>query len=58
MTPTPKMQEIEASRQRLLENQSSKLSRKLINKVADELHEEEMNRIGKPTHVGDIAKTL
>jgi len=58
MTPTIKMQEIEESRQRLLKNQSSKLSIKLINEVADELHEAEMQRIGKPTHVGYIAKTL
>jgi hypothetical protein len=36
------MQEIEESRQRLLKKQSSKLSRKLINEVADELHEKEM----------------
>ena len=58
MTPTQRMQEIEASRQRLLKNQTSKLSRMLINEVADEAHESEMIRIGKPTPVGDIAKTL
>ena len=58
MTPTERMQEIEATRQRLLKNQTSKISRKLINEAADELHEKEMQRIGKPTSVGDIAKTL
>lgn len=58
MTPTPRMQEIEESRQRLLKNQSSKLSIKLINEVANELQEQEMQRIGKSTQVGDIAKTL
>jgi len=58
MTPTERMQEIEATRQRLLKNQKSKISRKLINESADELHEKEMQRIGKPTPVGDIAKTL
>ena len=58
MTPTERMQEIEATRQRLLKNQTSKISRKLINESADELHENEMQRIGKPTPVGDIAKTL
>ena len=58
MTPTERMQEIEATRQRLLKNQTSKISRKLINEAADELHENEMQRIGKPTSVGDIAKTL
>jgi len=42
MSPTEKMLEIEDSRQRLLKNQSSKLSRKLINEVADELHDKEM----------------
>jgi hypothetical protein len=42
MTPTERMQEIEASRQRLLEKQTSYLTRKLINEVADELHEKEM----------------
>ena len=44
MTPTEKMQEIQASRERLLERQTSKLSRKLINEVADELHEQEMEQ--------------
>lgn len=58
MTPTERMQEIEATRQRLLENQTSYISRKLTNEVSDELHEKEMQRIGKPTPVGDIAKTL
>lgn len=58
MTPTEEMQRIEAYRQRLLQNQTSKLSRRLINEVADEAHESEMIRIGKPTPVGDIAKTL
>ena len=42
MTPTEEMQRIEESRQRLLKNQTSKLSIKLINEVADELHEAEM----------------
>lgn len=58
MTPTERMQEIEASRQRLLDNHVNKLSRKLINEAADELHEQEMERIGKPANVGDIAKLL
>lgn len=58
MTPTERMQEIEASRQRLLKNQTSKLSRKLINEVADELHQQEMQRLGKTMQVGDIAKLL
>lgn len=58
MTPTERMQEIEATRQRLLKNQTSYISLKLTNEVADELHENEMQRIGKPTPVGDIAKTL
>ena len=44
MIPTEKMQEIQASRERLLERQTSKLSRKLINEVADELHQEEMEK--------------
>jgi hypothetical protein len=58
MTPTIRMQEIEATRQRLLQRQTSKISIRLINEAADEAHESEMIRIGKPTHVGDIAKTL
>ena len=58
MTPTEKMQEIHASRERLLKNQTSNISKSLINEVADELQEQEMVRIGKPTQVGDIAKTL
>jgi hypothetical protein len=61
MTPTQKMQEIEASRQRLLENQTSKLSIKLINEVADELHEAEVEKyqiLNSPAHVGDVAKEL
>lgn len=58
MTPTERMQEIEATRQRLLQRQTSKISIRLINEAADEAQESEMIRIGKPTHVGDIAKTL
>lgn len=58
MTPTEEMQRIEAYRQRLLKNQTSKLIRRLINELADEAHEAEMQRIGKPTPVGDISKTL
>ena len=44
MIPTEKMQEIQSSRERLLERQTSKLSRKLIIEVADELHEQEMEK--------------
>ena len=58
MTPTERMQEIEATRQRLLQRQTSKISIRLINEAADEAQESEMIRIGKPMHVGDIAKTL
>jgi len=42
MTPTEKMQEIQASKERLLENQTSCLIRKFIKEVADELQEQEM----------------
>jgi len=44
MTPTVMMQKIEEHRQRLLKNQSSEQSRKIINETADELHEEETKR--------------
>ena len=52
------MQEIEDSRQRLLNRNNGKIMRECINEAADELHNQEMERIGKPTPVGDIAKTL
>lgn len=58
MTPTPKIKEIEESRQRLLARNGNKIMREFINQAADELHEAKMQRIKNPTHVGDIAKNL
>jgi len=54
MTPTERMQEIEDSRQRLLKNQTSKLSRKLINEVADELQEQEMQKYHSKTAAAEL----
>jgi len=58
MTPTKTMQEIEASRQRLLQSETSKLKQKYINEVADEWQEAEMKRYQATQQVGDIAKDL